>query len=128
MLRRVFALAAPILLSGCSTVPITDETIQGAYKLRGNNWYAGESVVLRNGSFIYSIFTDALDDPRLKRFPVSGRYTLEDSWITLHHPDVPTPRMILLRRSGRFELWTPEQRDKFRRTGRTPDDVLYQHP
>ncbi|MHA3774107.1 hypothetical protein ACXR0O_21470 [Verrucomicrobiota bacterium sgz303538] len=127
MLRRLFALAVPVLLGGCSTVPITQETIEGTYELRGKNWYAGESVALRNGSFTYSIFTDYIDDPRLKRFPVTGRYTLEGSWITLHHPDVPSPRMILIRRSGRFELWTPEQREQFLRTGRTPEDVLYQH-
>ena len=130
-MRSFFALLSIALFGGCAATPITQQSIEGTYELRRareGRWFAGESIELREGRFVYSIFTDVVDDPRLRRFPMRGGYTLDGSAIALHHPAVPSPSMIITRRFGRFLLWTPQQSEQYLRTGRTPEGVLYQCP
>jgi hypothetical protein len=124
-----FLLFAAMLLSACKTVPITPQTISGRYEMIGKPeglWYSGESLVLGDGTFQYWLFTDLADDPRLARYPVSGRYTLDGRTITLHDPAVLSPQRTIKRLDRRFTLWTPKQAAVSMEPGRIPDDVLVQ--
>ena len=126
---RILALLTGLTLTACSGVPITPQALQGSYELLGardGRWFAGESIELSNETFVYSIFTDVPNDPRMNRFPVRGGYSISGSLITLHHPAVPFPRRIITRRFGRFVLWKPEQREEYLRTHRKPKNLLYQ--
>lgn len=126
---RILALLIGLLLTGCSGLPITAQSIQGSYRLHGardGRWYAGESIELLKESFVYSIFTDVVNDPRIDRFPVRGRYSINGSLITLHHPAVPSPQRIITRQFGRFVLWKPEQHEAYLSSRRKPGDLLYQ--
>jgi len=125
---KVYALGLLLLLSSCST-PLTTQSIAGEYELHGiktGRWYAGESIVLKDDTFTYSTFTDVVDDPAEKLFPVSGQFTLNGSTITMHHPLVRRPQRILVRSRGRFVMWDVDQRRKFIKTGARPGDLLYQ--
>jgi hypothetical protein len=123
-------IAAPTLLvfflAACASQPPTPATVEGRYELRGKGFYAGESFELHDGTFTYSRFSDALDDPTIRAMPVHGRYTLSGSTIIFHHSRVVEPERILVRRVGRFTLWTPKQRAEYEKTGRTPPAILYQ--
>ena len=124
---RAVLLFAASLLGACSTVPTNHETVRGRYELRpGSSYYAGEWFVLRDGKFEGGIFTDCMDDPRLKHFPVRGRYSLRGCLLTFHHPLIFDPQRILLRRGERFTMWTPQEYAEFLRTHRTSGSVLYQ--
>jgi len=114
-------------LQACSTIPTTPESIRGRYELRsGPMYYAGEWIDLGNGTFEAGIFTDVLNDERLKHYPIRGGYTLDGCLITFQSRFVSKPRRILVRRGGRFTMWTPSDYEEFLRTRHTADSVLYQ--
>jgi hypothetical protein len=125
-------LAAALLLSSCKVIPITPQTIRGKYTYEGQPngmWNAGESIVLGEGTFEYSLYTaDLVDHPQINRDPIRGRYKLDGSTITFLNPAVPYPERTLTRRHKLFVLWTPKQIDEFHSTGVRPNDLLYQQP
>ena len=126
---RLFALVVLLVLSACTSIPINQQTIRGRYEMLGKpegGWYAGEALVLGDGTFQYWLFTPVPDDPRSGRYPVSGRYTLEGSTITLHHPAVLVPQRSITREGKQFLLWTDKQLAAYRDTHRQPDDLLLQ--
>jgi len=127
---RYFVLFVALLLSACETVPITPQTIRGRYEMIGKPeglWYSGESLVLGEGTFQYWLYADLTDDPRLAQYPVSGRYTLDGSTITFHHPAVLFPQRTITRMHKQFVLWTPRQHATYHETGRVPEDALVQN-
>ena len=131
-LAHVSALLAALLLSACTVIPITPQTISGKYAFEGKPegmWYGGESIVLGEGTFDYSLYTaDVIDNPHSTRYPIRGRYKLEGSTITFLHSGVPYPQRTLTRRQKLFVMWTPKQIDQYHETGRWPGDLLYQQP
>ena len=131
-LPRLVSLAATLLLSACAVIPITPKTIAGKYEIEGKPvglWNGGESVVLHEGTFEYSLFTtDLVENPHSTRYPIRGRYKLDGATITFLDSGVPYPRRTLTRRDKLFVLWTQKQIDDYHESGRWPDDLLYQHP
>jgi hypothetical protein len=130
---RLFALAATLLLSACTVVPITPQTIRGKYEYEGKPeglWYGGESIVLGEGTFEYTLYTatDVVDSARSTRYPIRGRYKLDGDTITFLNPAVHYPQRTLTRRHKLFVLWTPKQIDEYHQSGRWPGDLLYQQP
>ena len=124
--RNIATLALLGCLAACATGPPSPQDVLGKYELRGKGIYAGESFELLDGTFIYSRFSDSLDDPSIQGMPVRGRYTLSGNTIVFHHPRVIYPQRTLERRLGRFTLWTPRQLTERAKTGKTPGDILYQ--
>jgi hypothetical protein len=126
------ALAAALLLTACTVIPITPQTIRGKYVIEGQPegmWYGGESIVLGDGAFEYSLYTaELVENPRSTPYPIRGRYKLEGSTITFLNSGVPYPQRTLTPRHKRFVLWTPKQIEEYHETGRWPGDLLYQHP
>ena len=131
-LLPLFFLAAALLLSSCKTIPITTQTIRGRYTYDGQPngmWNAGESIVLGDGTFEYSLYTaDLVENPHARRDPIRGRYKLDGSTIIFLNSAVPYPERTLTHRNKLFVLWTPKQIDDFQATGLRPNDLLYQQP
>lgn len=136
--QRAFSLpslvagAAALLLGACAVIPITPQTIRGKYEVEGRPegmWYGGETIVLGENTFEYSLYTpDLVDNPHSMRYPIRGRYKLDGSTITFLSPQVPYPQRTITRRQKLFVLWTSKQVDEYQQTGRKPEDLLYQHP
>jgi len=131
-LPRLSALIAALLLSACTVIPITPKTISGKYQYEGRPegmWYGGESIVLGEDTFEYSLYTaDLVENPHSTRYPIRGRYKLEGSTITFLDPGVHYPKRTITRRHKLFVLWTPKQIEEFHETRRQPSDLLYQQP
>ena len=131
-LPHASALLVALILSACTVIPITPQTIRGKYEIEGKPegmWYGGESLVLGEGTFEYSLYTlDVVPAPNAARYPIRGRYKLEDSTITFLNSGVPYPQRTLTRRHKLFVLWTPKQIEEHHETGRWPGDLLYQQP
>lgn len=129
-LPRLIALTAAFCLGACTVIPITPQTIAGRYEYEGRPegmWYGGETIVLGDGTFDYSLYTpDLVANPGNKPAPIHGRYQLDGSTITFLNPSVQYPERTLTRRGKQFVLWTPNQIDDFRETHRRPTDLLYQ--
>lgn len=128
-LPRLSALAAALLLCACATGPISPQTIAGRYEYEHRpEGYGGESIVLGEGTFEYSVHTpDIAANIENLRYPIRGRYKLDGSTITFLSPSVANPERTLTRRNNQFVLWTQDQLDDYRQTGHRPDDLLYQH-
>jgi hypothetical protein len=129
---HLFALAATLLLSACTVIPITPQTVSGKYVYEGKPeglWYGGESIVLGEGTFEYTLYTaDLVENPRVTHPPIRGRYKLDGDTITFLNPGVHFPQRTIKRRHKLFVLWTPKQIAEYRETKRMPDDLLYQQP
>jgi len=129
---RFVVLLTALLLVGCAVKPINPQTISGHYEMIGQPeglWYAGESLTLHEDStFQYSLYTALADDPRLAKYPVNGRYTLDGATLTLHHPAVLFPQRTIVHYHKLFALWSAKQREAYQGTGHFPDDVLLQKP
>jgi hypothetical protein len=126
---RLLVLFAALLLAACKTIPITPETIRGKYEMSGppqGLWYAGESIVLGDGTFQYWLFTNQSDDNHPTQYPVSGRYVLNGATINLQSPAVVFPQRTIKRVGKQFTLWTPRQLAMPPEPGRIPNDVLVQ--
>ena len=124
------ALAGALLLGAFASAPITPETISGKYEIEGKPqgmWFSGESIVLGNGTFEYSLYTADVVDSRTTRAPIRGRYKLDGKTITFLNSAVPYPERTLTHRNKKmFILWTPKQVSDFHDTGIRPGDLLYQ--
>jgi hypothetical protein len=127
-LSRLSALAAALLLSACATGPITSQTIAGRYEYEHRpQGYGGETIVLGEGTFEYTVHApDIAANVERLRYPIRGSYKLDGSTITFLSPAVANPERTLTRQNNRFVLWTQDQLDDYRQTGRRPDDLLYQ--
>ncbi len=79
-----------------------------------------------DGTFSYEIFTDVLDDPRLKDNPRTGTFTLNGCLIELQFRDGTKFHQILTPRNGRYLMWSPKEYEEYLRTGRVSVFVLYQ--
>jgi hypothetical protein len=123
-------LAVALLFSSCKVIPITPHTVSGKYVYEGQPngmWNAGESIVLGEGTFEYSLYTaDLVDHPQSDRYPIRGRYKLDGATITFLAPGIPYPERTLTRRHKLFVMWTPKQIDEYHATGVCPNDLLYQ--
>lgn len=132
VVRCLFLLVAALLLSSCKVIPITTQTIRGRYTYEGQPngmWNAGESIVLGDGTFEYSLYTaDLVENPQSGRYPIRGRYKLDGATITFLNSAVPYPERTLTHRHKLFVMWTPKQIDEFHSTGLHPNDLLYQQP
>lgn len=130
LLSRISVLAAALLLSACTVIPITPQTIAGTYSYEGHPegmWYGGERIVLGNGTFEYWLYTpELLAHPENSHYPIRGNYKLEGSTITFLNTTIAYPERTLTRRHKLFVMWTPKQAEDRKQLGRVPDDVLYQ--
>jgi hypothetical protein len=98
----------------------------GDYWLRPGQYFAGESIALGDGVFTRTIFTDAMDDPRLKDNPLHGRFELNGCLLELRFSDGTVSHKILTQHRGRFLMWSPLDYEEHLRTGLAPPHVLYQ--
>ena len=127
MLLALLALSTGLV--SCSSVPITNKAVQGRYDLdEKGGWFAGEYIVLREKDFEYGQFTDVVGDPRMDKFPVRGKYTLDGCLLTLHHRLVESPHRIITPYSGRFVILKPGEADLLLQTRKISMAALYQSP
>ncbi len=66
--------------------------------------YSGETVELQDGKFRYWFYSDVVsaDEPT---YPLTGKYTLEGSTVTLNHPQIYRKERVLAAVNGVRVLW-----------------------
>jgi hypothetical protein len=116
-----------LLLVGCKRQPSVPADVQGLYTLNPSaRAYAGETIRLGDGVFAYVWFTDALSDPKLKKNPQCGRFTISGSDITLTFYDGRVSHLVITRGQDGHMLWGTDDYKKYLSTHQIPWDVLYQ--